>query len=65
MSYKRNISRYSVKNKPKKISWQQIQRYKKAIKKYRKHPEKFIEDFYGIKLCKYQKMFLREINKNK
>ncbi len=39
------------------------EKYKKVIEQYRKHPDKFIEDMYGVKLNTYQKMMLNLFTK--
>ena len=40
-----------------------MQLTKKQIKKYRKHPEIFVEQILGIKLYRYQKLMLKHLPK--
>jgi hypothetical protein len=55
MSYKRNQTRYKNR-KPKKLN---KNKFKKLIIQYRNNPIKFAEDFYGVKLYWYQKVWLK------
>lgn len=40
----------------------QVEKYKKAIKEYREHPDKYIEEILGVRLYPYQKTILRYFN---
>jgi hypothetical protein len=55
----RNEFKRALKEYKKLLHNVQIEKYKKAIKEYREHPDKYAEDILGVKLYPYQKEILK------
>jgi reverse gyrase len=43
----------------------QKKKYKEFSKQWQEHPSQFLEEFFGMKLYWYQKLFINKIVKNK